>query len=309
MKNINGVIGIIITLIFLALAFSNINFAEIAFWLGKADPHFIALASFFYMSSFIFRGIRWKLMIRAKKSVKLVNSFSYVVIGWMGNNILPARAGEMLRAYVSGKKEGLGTPFSLGTIIAERLFDVFTLLTFLFALIVFSPFPKWVSEAGIAALSLLLILLSLIAYIIRSGGGPLRRLKFVEKRIDSFISGIKVMDKKSVLPIYALTILSWLSEALVFYSVAIATGLEISFYMAVFALTIVNIGIAIPSSPGYVGTFHFLTILALGVFAIDKNAALGFAILVHLSEYIPTTLSGIFLLQRQKIGLMEFRRK
>ncbi len=309
MDKLKGLIGIIITLIFLFISLQNIDFEKVLVLLTKTDVRFVILASAFYMSSFIFRGLRWKILVRNKKKVSFPDSTSYVIIGWMGNNIFPARAGEFLRAYVSGKKEKMGTGFSLATILVERIFDVFTLLVLLFSLVIFADFPAWVEQIIVYVSALLLIGIAGTFVLVKINGGPLRKIKFFKKKIDSFIEGLKIMDIRNGFFVFLLSAFSWITEALVFYSVGIATGINTTFFIALFALVVVNLGIVIPSSPGYIGTFHFFCILALGVFSIGKDLALGFAILAHLAEYIPVTAAGLILLQREGMSLSNVKKE
>ncbi|MBN2101773.1 MAG: flippase-like domain-containing protein [Candidatus Aenigmarchaeota archaeon] len=303
MEKKKAALGIIITIIFLFISFSNIDVGAVLSVMADSDILFVILGSAFYMSSFIFRGLRWKILVRKKINVKLPDSVSYVIIGWAGNNIFPARGGELLRAYVTGKKEKAGTSFSLGTIVVERIFDVFTLVTILILLAFLSPFPEWVRQIILYISAILAAGVIILLILIKIEGGPFRRVKTIRDKTASFILGLKILDRNSIMPIYILSVISWACEILTFYSIGIATGLYISFFVAAFALIIVNIGVVIPSSPGYVGTFQFFCILALGVFSIGNNFAMGFAILVHIAEYVPTTIMGLILLQKQGFSI------
>lgn len=302
-------IGLFFTVVFVVISFGNIDFESVGGLIARSNPVFIVIASVFYMSSFVPRALRWKVIMRKRRDVKIRKSFSYVLIGWMGNNIFPARAGEVLRAYVSGAKERIGTSFSLATILVERIFDVLTLTLFLVSMALIAPFPSWVRDAVTCASFVLMLGIAALFLIVRLRGGPLRKVNILKKKMDSFIDGIRSTDKRAYPLILILSIISWLFEVMTFYSVGIATGINISIFAAAFALVVVNLGIVIPSSPGYVGTFHFFCILALGLFGIGQQAAMGFAILVHLAEYIPTTLSGLFLLQKEGLSISKMSDK
>ena len=225
------------------------------------------------------------------------------------NNIFPLRMGEFYRAYALGKEEKLSNSTSFATIILERIFDIFTLLLFLFFVSKSFDLPGWINNSTnlIFLLSFTLFILLVVITIFPQGSINILEhfLSFLSTKyaykmksiFTSFIDGLKILRYRGHLfIIIILSILIWLLMAfinqLVFYS--FSTELP---YIASFTLLVVTgIGVMIPSAPGYIGTFQLFSVLALGLFSISKVEALSMSIFLHFSEYfIVTTLGLIYL--------------
>ena len=163
-------ISIIFSLFFVVLILNHIDFEKMKKALETANYMYLPLAVASSLVTNIFRTYRWKYIISPIKKISTQSLFSGVAIGYMANNLLPARLGEFVRAYIMGKKEGISKSSTLATIVLERIFDGLALLFFLAFISLLFSLPLWIKQAGIAAgafflfLSAFLILL-MINYI------------------------------------------------------------------------------------------------------------------------------------------------
>ena len=267
---------------------------------------------FIIVISYWLRAFRWKLLLIPIKETKIENLFSITMIGFMMNNIFPLRMGEFYRAYALGKEEKLSNSTSFATIILERIFDIFTLLLFLFFVSKSFDLPGWINNSTnlIFLLSFTLFILLVVITIFPQGSINILEhfLSFLSTKyaykmksiFTSFIDGLKILRYRGHLfIIIILSILIWLLMAfinqLVFYS--FSTELP---YIASFTLLVVTgIGVMIPSAPGYIGTFQLFSVLALGLFSISKVEALSMSIFLHFSEYLIVTTLGLIYLGKK----------
>lgn len=311
MRKVKVIIGITISVFFIFLLGRNLNLADIGKAFYSINYSIIIPAVLIQISSYWIRSVRWKYILSGIKPMKTKELLPIISISYMANNLLPLRIGEFVRAYLVSKKGKISAAASFSTIMLERIYDGITLLLFLGFTALFFPFPNWVKQIGI--LTTLLFLGALIFSVgivsFRSKTMQLVNwgLKIFPKRlhaklsvlIDKLIVGLEVVkNKRALLPIAFYSILIWLMEASLFYAIAEAFDFSSTVYIALFTLVIVNLGIMIPSSPGYIGTFEFFVSKSLGVFGIIKELALGYSVILRITQYIPITIIGfIFMLK------------
>ena len=314
-------IGFLISLIFLAVIIYKINFQELVAAFYQASYPYLLPALILYMGSFFIRALRWKFILQPLKTISLGSSFSIIMIAWMANNVLPARMGEFVRAYVIGKKEHISVSASLATIVIERVFDGLTLVGFLVILLCFYPFPDWVKRIGY--LSALLFIFALICLIALKNWHDFIANNIIKKfttylpdKINKiiigfagrFVDGLQCLSSgRRLIVVIIYSLLVWVLEGLMYYYVIRSFNLNLLTYASFFLLTVTNLGLIVPSAPGYVGTFQFFSILSLKVFGIDKNVALSFSIALHALQYLPVTLLGLIYLNKEGLKLTEFR--
>ena len=152
------IIGLVISSVFLYLAFRKVDYSELWSALKEANYWYIIPNIILVILSMWMRAYRWRFMIDPIKKVGLSRLFSSVMIGFMANNVLPARLGEFVRAYSLGTKENISRSATFATIVIERIFDGFSLLFILWLSLLLSPFPDWVKKASNLFLLMNLIL-------------------------------------------------------------------------------------------------------------------------------------------------------
>lgn len=310
---IQTVIGIAVSALLLYLAARNVQLAEILPLLRQANYFFLCLAGACALLAIWLRAWRWRYLIPNSQSMKTVNLFSATMIGFMGNNLLPLRIGDLARAYIAAKKEQVTASAILATVVIERLLDVFAILTMLSVIFFHMPLPRWIANGFLIMLALggaaWVALLSLHRLSGALGGWisrvmPERYRSRIEDFLESFFAGLAAMRNKKNLTIATLlSIPIWTTYALGTYAALKACSIDAPFSASWVVLAFVGIGVSLPSAPGFVGTFQFFTVAALALFAVDQQQAFGFSLLHHMAQYIPVTLFGWILLIKEQMSL------
>jgi hypothetical protein len=256
-----------------------------------------------YVAGFLPRGLRWQLMLSTIKKVSFVDSLQIVILGYAANNILPFRLGELVRAYAMGKKNGVSKITCLGSIGAERIIDGIVLL-FLLGVSFLSlstgvqedpAVQKLMLFGGIiftTAMFLIMLLLLFSQPILniseRLLGNSIRSL------LEKILHSVSFFRTRTIL--FKVTLLSfivWLIEGSMFGLVLWDMGITNAVAAGYFCLGIVNLGILIPSAPGYVGIFQAASVLAFLALGYGKAEGLVYGLIVHVAQYLPITLIGI----------------
>jgi glycosyltransferase 2 family protein len=318
--------GIAISLLFLFLAARRVDAAEMLRALREAD-YMILLPLLAAVGLGLFlRSLRWRFLLAPIAAASTGALFKSLSIGYMVNTFMPAHLGEFVRAWHAARRTGIASGSVFATIVVERLIDVVSLLLLLgLALLVF-PFPGWVRQSGavmlavVAALSVLLLVMkknqqkSLAACGRLLGFLPGSASARVREMLGQFLCGVSPLRRRShYAMVAALSLLIWLSYALTYQLLFLAFGFVARYRLpwsaALVAMVITTISVVVPSSPGYIGTFHFLCQLALGLFLIPKGPALSYAFVLHALSVFPVFFLGLYFLAREKLSLRSLRQE
>jgi len=329
-------IGIAISVICLFIVFRGIDFAKVFDAMKSVNFLFIAISVILQLAVIWLRAERWKYLLMPVKPLTFKHLVPATMIGFMANNILPARAGEFIRAYVIGKKENISKTSAFATIVIERVFDMLTMLGFLLIEILTMKFPKTSHSGGISSLiseSALekigiistVFVLSLLAFLILLKELPNQTtqcIKFICKPlpaslshkalefVHSFRLGLRVLDTRShIFWVIFWSLAVWLTAIVGGWAVLRAFDLRLSFMAAMFINVIIAFSAALPSSPGYVGPFHAAVSAGVLFFlpTLDKSMVAGIAIIFHLTCIIPITLAGLYYLWKENMSIAEIQ--
>lgn len=314
------VVSIFVSFIFLYLALRNVQYKNVREALTGANYIFVIPAMLMVVVSFVLRGIRWGYFF--EKKIKFQSLFGMMMIGFMVNNILPARIGEITRAYMIGKKENISRTLSFGTIVLERVFDGLSLLFILGLSMLFSPFPAWVKGIGLIglfvfcfSLAFLVILRLKRVFMVKSIENLLSIFhKGLSLKISSlltkFIEGLVSLESlKNTWIIIIYSIVAQIILAFEFHILFFCFGLDIPFYAAYFTASMVGLSSIIPSAPGYIGVFQSFCVGSLLLFGVKKDIALSYSIITHIVQYIPVTLIGLFYMINEHIPISSLQQK
>ena len=309
--------GIVISLVFVYFAFRDINIKEFVESIKQADYIWIGPALAAMTLSFWLRGYRWKCILKPVKVVSIRSAFSATMIGYMVNNILPFRIGDLVRLVVIWKEAGVSRSAALGSIVIERIFDLFIMLAiFGLILLAYPELPKWAVGAGyiVAGIFIFLIIFSIYA---RNNIETLVRLneKIISKISDkavgrgeeiirSFSDGLKVINNaKDLLQLMLLSIALWLVNVLWVWFALEIFDFDLPISASLLVLIFIIFAVSIPSAPGYVGTFHGFVIAALVFMGINTDAARASAVVMHATNFIPVTIIGLYYLWKSNFTL------
>ncbi len=309
-------ISLLISIIFLYISFKGINLASFIDSMKKVSWWLFALSLVPTFLAYWFRLFRWRIMLKPIGQFKKTSLAGPLMIGFMGNNILPARIGEFLRAYALSKKASISGVGALATIVLERIFDGIILVAMLIWSILHYPFPNYIKNGTWIMLGSYMLLLIFLYFLQRyphkTAEKTLKLFFFlpetfrikVQHIIEKFIQGFSILeDWREIVLILVYSILVWFASALIHNSLLFACGMtDIPFLASIVILSITAVGVMIPAAPGYIGTAQYFTILALQPFGVDKTQALAYAIVSFISQYVPVTIIGIIYFYREKMS-------
>ncbi len=319
-RNWKFLLGIFISVLFLYLALRGLQFDKV--WNTLQNANYIWLipgVAMYFMAVWV-RTWRWHYLLRPLKKISTKTMFPIVAIGYMGNNIYPARAGEILRAIVLKRKEGVPISASLATIIVERIFDGVVMLAFVFLnlpelakLTTDSGFvgniqslAVWGAAAFIGAL-LVFLLAAMFPKTAESWAGffinHLIQKKWRGKISDltfRFLSGLESLRSPwEALMIFLTSAIIWLLETGKYWFVMHAFPFQVSFFALMLMNGIVNLATTIPSAPGYVGTFDAPGIELLKAYSVPGEIAAGYTLVLHVALWVPITALGAYYFIRE----------
>jgi uncharacterized protein (TIRG00374 family) len=269
------------------------------------------------------RAWRWHYLLRPLKRISTRNMFPIVTIGYMGNNIYPARAGELLRAYVLRRSQGIPISASLATIIVERVLDGVVMLAFVFLNL--HELASLSADSGFAGSIRTLALVGTIVFLgavmvfvlmaiftersQRILGWFIDRLvpaRFRPRLLEfssRFLGGLaSLRSPADVLMVLATSILIWLLETGKYWLVMHAFPFQVSFFALMLMNGIVNLATTIPSAPGYVGTFDRPGIAVLEAYGVAKPLATGYTLVLHAALWLPITVLGAYYMTREGLS-------
>lgn len=272
------------------------------------------------------RALRWRwLFPPGRRPPGIVPA---TMIGYMANNVLPLRAGEVVRIYAAARRLREAEPLSAtqafwlvaATVAIERVLDSLALVLILGVLVFLTPVPPPVEWAAGILLAVDVIGVALLVMVARSPDGGRRLVTRLTARwprlerlalslFDTALRGLDgIRTPAHALRIAAWTPVIWLLPAAAAWAMLRAMHLDLPFVAGWVVLAFVGVGISVPSAPGYLGVFHFAAKLALEIFGVASSTALAYALIYHASAVVPITLLGWLYLLREHVSLGDVRR-
>ncbi len=307
-------LGIIISAFFLWLALRGLKLEE--FWetLQQADYVWLVPSIVVYFGAVWARTWRWHYMLRALKPIPLRRLFPTVTMSYMGNNVFPARAGEVLRAFVLKKDDDVSMSASLATILVERIFDGLVMLLFVFFTLPNVPdldpdLRRMVVLASLIFFGALVIFLALASNpdtARRLYGGLIQRLVPTGYRdkilslADRFMEGLVGLRRgRDLAMIFFTSTVVWLLETVKYWFVMHAFSFKVSFFALMLMNGLANLALTIPAAPGGIGPFDWAGIETLAAFEVDKTLATAYTLVLHVALWFPITVLGAYYFARK----------
>jgi uncharacterized protein (TIRG00374 family) len=297
---IAAVVGIPASAVFLFLAVRGADLGAVWQTLKDVRPLPLLLAVAFIGLVYWLQAARWRRIAATGASQRTF--VEMVVAGVAVNNVLPGRIGDLLRArWVSRGAYSGGR--GLATVVIDRGFDLLVLAVFLVATLPLVTDEPWVDRIVVGSILLLGLLagglLAARSYTRRNPRARRAHRGLARRFARDTLEGLSEPLGTSRTVLVALSVGAWLSWAVAAILTGRAVGVELSLVDAVFVTGAINLGVAIPSSPGFVGTYQWLGVSALALFGVSQEAGLAFAIAMQAVWYVPTTLVGaVFLVGR-----------
>ncbi|MEL7646008.1 MAG: lysylphosphatidylglycerol synthase transmembrane domain-containing protein [Anaerolineaceae bacterium] len=317
-------LGVAISAVFLYLAFRRVDFSLVWQYLRQAQWSWVLLGLAFYFFGVLLRAWRWQVLLNPLKRLPIRRLFPVVAIGYMGNNVYPARAGEVLRSVLLKSKDQVDISGSLATIVVERLFDAIVILGLVLLnlrqLTAMPAAAEWVGSiqngaviGSVAFLLLLLIFLGMVFFPVQTqklSGWVINRL--VPSRLRASLSGIvarfitglsSLRSPLETLKVLLLSIAIWTCETGLYWGVMRALGMDLSFMTLMLLNGVVNLVLLVPAAPGGLGTFDAACKAMLELFGIGSALALGYTLLLRAALWVPITILGALFFLREGFAL------
>jgi glycosyltransferase 2 family protein len=307
-----------ITLFFSFLFIRSIDLGEVARALRDANYLYVVPALGLFAVSLLARSIRWRVMYQPQRDLPWQRLLPSLLVGYAGNNLLPLRAGELLRAQHLADREKVPRMLTFGTFLMERLFDFLMISAFVLAgLLIFD-----VRGAYLGA-GLLLGGGSVAGFVVgvvlaRNPGLPVRiaagRWPFVPERLrreagslgESFLLGFSALTSASRFSaVLVVSAVAWTLELAMYWVVSMGFGIEADFLKVAAAGSAANVALSLPSAQGGVGPFHVVAKEALSKFGIAGNTVAAYVVALHIFLVAPVSLVGLVVLSRSALPIKE----
>ena len=300
----------------LYIVFSDLDWTTLLSHISYIDIKWVLVTMTLGLSSYLLRSARW-IMLFPERSLSYLNSYKVLVLGFFMNNVLPARAGELVRAHMGAKMSQKPRALVLATIASERLIDAITISLF-FLIMARGLGDSRLSHnltlvcigffsAGLAVL----ILLKAKSFAHRISDKillkfPRKELRYLSERFFHFIEGLTPLVNPALFPkLVAWSLAIWTVELLTFKTISLAYGADLNWNVAVLFFVVANFASLIPAAPGGIGVIEAFGTLALVSTGLPKEQALSIVLTQHLVQYLVVGIPGAIFLISWKNSIKE----
>jgi uncharacterized protein (TIRG00374 family) len=326
-------LGFLLSLFFLGIFLWQTDFGEIRDAFAEAN-YAIALASLpVYFAGIWVRTIRWQYLLRPIARIRAARLYPVVIIGLTANNLLPARIGELVRAYLLGEREKVSKAAALGTIAVDRLFDGLTLIPMLVITAAFIgvdeefelPRVGWnVDLFGLAVIMAILFGVALVVLFVLAYSPVWRDradrllMALTPKRFEpavtglmhSFVDGLASLRSPADLGVaFVTSAISWVLEATMYYMVGLAFDLDVGFQYYLLVTAAANLAISVFASQGGIGPFELVTKQVMIAAGVTTSLATAYAIGLHALVLLPVIIVGLYFLWTMDLSVGEMFRR
>jgi len=265
----------------------------------------LAAALGLYAVATALRGERWLRLLRFNPthpaSLSRTDAYAITTVGYMGNNALPARAGDLLKSVLSSRESGTKTADGFGTLVAERVLDAAALVLVFAVLVTTLSLPLGLKGWMLAVVGAALVVAAGAAAFLGRDTGAGRRLRELSARL---LAPTRRLWSLAGAGLLALSIALWLVEGSVYAVLGAVAGLHLSLLDGLYVMALANLVALVPAAPGYVGTFDAAVILGVRLVAGGTHAAaLAYAVVVRFVLFVPITVVGLAALVTRYGGL------
>ena len=321
-------LGIGISIFFMGLLLRKIDFQKLAAAMQTMDYRFLVPVVLFTFASYFLRAVRWKFLLISEKNISLKSLYPATIIGYMANNLLPARLGEFVRAYVLAQREGLETPSVFASLVIDRLFDGFTVILMLLVTLFALRLPQGMADAETAlkvgGMVTFLLYCAVIVFLFLLKRQTMRTLAFVKlilkpfplrfsdrliPLLGSFIAGIRMSSRGGHIAALLITsVLIWTFAVLPVDMILQAFGIHLPITASMFIMVLLVFAVMVPASPGFIGTYHYACFKGLSAFGIAESTSISIALVIHGSAFFPVIIAGFYHLWSEKLSLSAVRK-
>lgn len=312
-------LGLGLTVVFLILAFQRVDLPSFVDELKRVNYIWLVPSGVCTLLGYALRTLRWRLILSGAARAPFRTLFPVLIMGFATNNLLPGRLGEFWRAYLLGRKRNVRKTFALASVVVERVFDGLILIALLAIVSFVIQLPGWGRQIELLAAAVFLgttLALAILLWKPAVAQVPVRAVlgrfhggmaSWIEERFEAFVAGLEPLRRAPILG--AATLLSagvWLLEGGSYLLLSRGLNLNVPSNLELpglgLALVTINLGIMVPSGPGYVGTQEFFGTAALGVVGANPQAALALVVVSHAVQYALVTGLGLLFFAHEQLS-------
>ncbi len=316
-------LGSAISIVLLIFLFRKLDYGALVSAFRRLDYRLLLPALGSTMVSYWLRAVRWRLLLLPMKRTELKNLFPATIIGYMANNLLPARLGEFVRAYALAKSESLTTSGVFASLVIDRLCDGFSVLLILVITLFTVHLPPGMEQVqrslelgGYAIFGVYALVVSFLFALKRWNRATIRFVRLlltplpqrfalkIVSLMDAFMGGLRLSLRPAALGAVALTSLAIWTTAIWPVDLTLrAFGIILPVSASLFIMIFLVFAVMVPASPGYVGTYHAACVYGLMAFNVGKEEALSVALVIHALGFFPVIVLGLWYLGKANLSL------
>jgi len=300
-------LGIAVSLLALYLAARDVQWSEVIAALSQADRFFLLLALGSVLLNTWAKAVRWRQLFYPTHSrLSMLDCLSALLVGQLANSLLPARLGELTRAYFIAESTGIGKVFALATTVVEKALDSVMLLLLIALLSLWMPMPSWLRRSSLILSAILAVSLLAVIILASQRKKVVRTLEYWIERHSSlaFFRALKrlaeasgelgaLRDVRAQVKLWGGSAVIWFLAAATNALVFGALDLKVHRLASPLLLVVLMTGVILPTSPLRLGVFHYLCVLTLSLFGMERNVALSYAVLLHFVVHLPIVVGGV----------------
>ncbi|MFW5691995.1 MAG: lysylphosphatidylglycerol synthase transmembrane domain-containing protein [Chloroflexota bacterium] len=310
------ILGLIVSAVFVFFAFRDLHPEAVIEELGRVEIGWLLVGAATYFAAVAVITLRWRYLLNAIERLSMRVLYPLVCIGYMGNNVYPFRSGEALRIFLLNRNHNIPIVRGATTVVVERVFDGLVMLTFIVVSLLFLDVVS-ADVQRVASLAAPLFLIALAAFFaLAARPGLLHNLirlvsRILPQRLGGMIQGMGedvihglegLRTPGQLIGAIISSYVTWMIEASVYWMVAWAFNLDVSYALMLLVVGTVNLAGLIPASPGQIGVFEFFASAVLVAAGVGEATALSYAVTVHVVIWLPVTLAGFIFLARQGLN-------
>lgn len=321
--------GLACSVLLLVLLLRKIDLSTLLDALGRLELRYLAAAILLTFFSFGMRAVRWRYLLILERPLPLVSLYAATIIGYMANNLFPARLGEFIRAWVLAERERLPGATVFASLVIDRLFDGLSVMVMLAFVLLNVQLPPDMEQAAlmlrVGGLSALVFYLAVMGVLVLLKLRPVATLRVVgallrpfphsvtERVIPlagNFLDGVRLSRNSGhLLAILGSSLLIWVSATLPIQLILYGFGIQLPLSASFFIMVLLVFAVMVPAAPGYIGTYHLACYTGLAAFGLSDSQAVSIALVVHGVGFFPVTLAGLFHVWQQGFSLGALRRQ
>ncbi len=311
MKKKRIILGILFSGLSIIIFLYYFDFKIIIDVIRNFDSRLVVILLLISITGIFLRALRWTALIRQSGNISYKNVLFGLGLGYMVNNLFPAKIGELVRIIYINRHSDIRKSFLLGTVVIERFIDIIMVMIILALSVIFSQTLQDILGHN-------KILFSAVIFIILSGSFLMIKVKYMSRLIQllpkrfsgkinelfkSFSGSINfINDKKVLFYVVILSGIIWMMTCAMSFTIIGGLDISVPYYAVLFIVSAGILGMIIPSTSGSIGVYHGVATSALMLFMVNKEVALSYAIISHAADFIPNVLFGLFILARENFS-------